>query len=73
MNEAAGAVEQGGQITLKVTGRPPESYYKIYGWKFNDMRLTFNGEVKYFIVNTLDCSMVYEPLLQQVPAGTAWK
>ena len=66
LNAATNQNENGGQISVRVTGEAPDNY-RIYGWKFNDMRLTFNGEVTYFIVNTLDRSMVYEPIFGYVP------
>lgn len=65
-NAATNQTENGGQISVRVTGEAPENY-RIYGWKFNDMRLTFNGEVLYFIVHTLDRSMVYEPIFGYIP------
>ena len=68
-NTATNKTVKGGKITVRVTGEAPENY-RIYGWRFNNMRLTFSGEVTFFIVHMLDCSMEYEPLLQEIPIPT---
>lgn len=65
LNEATGSREMGGQVSVKVQSKVPEGY-EMYGWRFNDMRLTFNGEVKFFHVFGLDRSMEYEPLLSKI-------
>ena len=53
--------ELGGQITAYVKASATVTK-KVEGWKFNETKLYPNSTVTYFIVHTLNRSMVYEPI-----------
>ncbi len=72
-NTATGAIERGGQISLRVRAEGTEYSYSmtgraspprlVNGWKFNETEVYPNVYVKEFVVYGLNVPMVYEPIM----------
>lgn len=62
-NAASGALEDGGQVDLKVVANVPTAHIVTY-WKMNEAKLNFNSHVSWFTVDNLSESMVYQPVFR---------
>ena len=67
-NRATGEMEPGGQLTAKVRAVIPKNK-RVVGWKFDETEIYNIGTTfTQFVVNSLDTSMTYEPILNKAAA-----